>query len=264
MQRLGGPAAFAVGLACFLLALEPGSGSATADRYRLDDVTLAQSVKPSTVSRSFDGTPAVGALFTLNDGKLGTHLCTASVVHSTHGDLVVTAAHCVSGVTGQVAFVPGYANGKEPYGAWPVTATYTDQAWQSDQNPDDDFAFLRIADSHGTPVEDVTGAEQLGDGLAAPTVVEVIGYPDDEDAPMECVNWATLFSSTQLKFDCDNYTDGTSGGPFLAGVPARGGEGTIEGVIGGYEQGGDTPDVSYAATFGPASTALFRTAEASG
>jgi hypothetical protein len=35
-------------------------------------------------------------------------------------------------------------------------------------------------------------------------------------------------------------------------------------VIGGYQQGGDTADVSYASAFGPASTALFRIAAARG
>jgi hypothetical protein len=35
-------------------------------------------------------------------------------------------------------------------------------------------------------------------------------------------------------------------------------------VIGGYEQGGDTPAVSYAAAFGPAVTALYQSAEAGG
>ena len=48
----------------------------------------------------------------------------------------------------------------------------------------------------------------------------------------------------QLEFDCDGYTDGTSGSPFLIGVDAATGDGTMIGVIGGYQQGGDLPDVS--------------------
>jgi V8-like Glu-specific endopeptidase len=219
----------------------------------------------SGTSRAFAGVAAVGALFTMSDGQLGTHFCTASVVHSTDGDLAVTAAHCLAENTGQIAFVPGYANGKEPYGSWPVTAVYTDQAWQSDQDPDDDFAFLRLSDSSGgVPIEDVTGAERLGTASRTPTLVQVIGYPNDANLPVSCPNWAKSFSPTQLEFDCDGYTDGTSGGPFLASVSRTSGQGTIIGVIGGYEQGGDTPDVSYAAAFGPAVTALYHTAEADG
>ena len=37
----------------------------------------------------------------------------------------------------------------------------------------------------------------------------------------------------------------------------------VFGVIGGYEQGGDTPQVSYSSAFGPAVAVLYQTAEAS-
>ena len=50
-----------------------------------------------------------------------------------------------------------------------------------------------------------------------------------------------------MVFDCDNYTNGTSGGPFLAHVNPKTGDGWVIGVIGGYQQGGDTPNVSYSA-----------------
>jgi len=227
--------------------------------------TPSQSPKLSDTGQAFGGVPDVGALFTASAGKLGTHFCTASVVHSAGGDLAVTAAHCMSGVQGQqVVFVPGYANGKEPYGVWPVAAVYTDQDWQSSQNPDDDVAFLRLSDTKGVPVENVTGAERLGTGWPSPALVRVIGYPGDADQPLSCVNWAKSFSATQLEFDCDGYTDGTSGGPFLAGASGASGQGTVIGVIGGYEQGGDTSEVSYAAAFGAAVKALYQKAEAGG
>ena len=183
-------------------------------------------------------------------------------MHSTHGDLVVTAAHCVTGVEGQMAFVPGYVNGKKPYGVWPVTAVYTDQAWQQSQGQNDDVAFLKLASVGGKSVESVTGAEQLAFGAKVPALVQVIGYPDSDDQPISCVNWAKAFSATQLVFDCDNYTDGTSGGPFL--LTASSGHRTAIGVIGGYEQGGDTPDVSYSPVLGATMAALYRSAEAGG
>jgi hypothetical protein len=217
----------------------------------------------SRAGQAFGGTAAVGALFTVSAGKPGTHFCTASVVQSAHGDLAVTAAHCMTGVQGQVVFVPGYANGKKPYGAWRVTAVYTDQAWKSAKDPDDDVAFLRLSDaSGGAPVEDITGAERLGTDWQEPALVQVIGDPDGADQPIACTNWAKTFSPTQLEFDCDGYTDGTSGGPFLADLSAASGQGTVIGVIGGYEQGGDTPQVSYAAAFGTAVAALYHSAEA--
>jgi hypothetical protein len=248
---------------CAALLIPANVGAATVTPAA--SPTPSQSPTISDTGQAFGGVPDVGALFTASAGKLGTHFCTASVVHSAGGDLAVTAAHCMSGVQGQqVVFVPGYANGKEPYGVWPVAAVYTDQGWQSSQNPDDDVAFLRLSDTKGVPVENVTGAERLGTGWLAPALVRVIGYPGDADQPLSCVNWAKSFSATQLEFDCDGYTDGTSGGPFLVSASGASGQGTVIGVIGGYEQGGDTSEVSYAAAFGVAVKALYQKAEAGG
>jgi V8-like Glu-specific endopeptidase len=220
---------------------------------------------PAHGGQAFGGVAAVGALFSENSGQLGAHFCTATVVHSPHGDLAVTAAHCLSGTSGPIAFVPGYANGQQPFGIWQVTRVYTDEAWQSAQDPDHDVAFLRVSPaSDGTRIEDVTGAVQLGTGWAAPALVHVIGYPDSADQPVLCANWTKSFSPTQLEFDCGGYTVGTSGGPFLAGLSGASGQGTVIGVIGGYQQGGDTPEVSYSAVFGAAVAVLFETAEAGG
>jgi hypothetical protein len=58
----------------------------------------APAVPPALLhGRFYDGTPAVGALFTISGGHLGTHFCTASVVNSPVKDLVITAAHCMHG-----------------------------------------------------------------------------------------------------------------------------------------------------------------------
>ena len=216
----------------------------------------------SSSGQSFRGVAAVGALFGESSGRLSSHFCTASVVDSPHGDLAITAAHCVSGASGHIAFVPGYANGTEPYGVWQVTRVYTDPAWQSAQDPDDDVAFLQLSGAPGgAPVEAVTGAEHVATA-AAGGLVRVIGYPNSADQPVSCVNWTKLFSPTQLEFDCGGYTNGTSGGPFLADVSSSSGQGTVIGVIGGHEQGGDLPQVSYSVAFGAAVAVLYQAAKA--
>jgi V8-like Glu-specific endopeptidase len=221
-------------------------------------------VSSSANARDFAGTPAVGALFTMSNGKLGQHFCTASVVHSPDGDLVITAAHCVSGVSG-VVFVPGYDRGATPYGVWTVTKIYTDQSWQASSNPDDDVAFLQVERAGSTvPIEQVTGAEQLETSTSAQQLVEVIGYPNSGNGPITCRNWTREPMSDQLEFDCGGYTDGTSGGPFLARVNRVTGRGTVIGVIGGYEQGGLVPQISYSSMFGANVAALYQLAVAGG
>jgi V8-like Glu-specific endopeptidase len=222
-------------------------------------------ISPSQNGQAYVGTPAVGALFTTSHGRLGQHFCTASVVNSPAGDLLVTAAHCVAGGAQGDVFVPGYHNGVIPYGVWTVTKVYTDHAWATSSDPDDDIAFLSVSHpGSATPIEDVTGADQLATGTSARQLVEVIGYPDGTSEPVACRSWTTEPMPDQLEFDCGGYPDGTSGGPFLAGVNPLTGQGTVIGVIGGYAQGGLTPQVSYSAMFEANVAALYRTAMAGG
>lgn len=254
-----------VGFAAAMLVVPTVSGASrtAADRLTGTPRKALPPGGPSGRNQTFGGVTAVGALFGTDPktGKLEGHFCTASVVHSPGGDLAATAAHCVTQHSGPIVFVPGYDNGREPFGQWRVTKSYTTQAWQATQDPDDDVAFLRIAPApDGVPIEDVTGAERLGTGWPSHAYVQVMGYPDSANQPVWCANWTGRFSPTQLEFDCADYTDGTSGSPFLAGVSPATGEGTVIGVIGGYEQGGDTADVSYSVAFGPAVASLYRTA----
>ncbi len=202
-------------------------------------------------ARSFDGTSAVGALFSVTGGKLGTHFCTASVVHSPNENLLITAAHCVwQRSPGSMVFVPGYHAGVSPHGRWIIRKIFVSSAWAASQDPNDDVAFLLVGQA-GTKIERHTGAEALEIGTPAGQVATVIGYPDTADRPITCTARARGLRPgyKQLVFRCNDYTDGTSGGPFLAHVNPRTGTGQVVGVIGGYEGGGRTPDVSYAARF---------------
>jgi hypothetical protein len=248
-----------------VVTLTPASGAAS-------DIAngLVRAVRhlasTSQNGQAFTGTPAVGALFTTSGGKLGQHFCTASVIDSPDGDLAITAAHCMSGTSGTVDFVPGYDNGSTPDGVWTVTKVYVDQAWKSSSNPDDDFAFLQISQpGSSVPVEDVTGAEQLATGTpASRQLVQVIGYPNSSNQPITCQNWLREPMADQLEFDCGSYTDGTSGGPFLSEVNQSTGQGMVIGVIGGYQQGGYAPQISYSSVLGANAAALYKTAVAGG
>ncbi|HUC22146.1 MAG TPA: trypsin-like peptidase domain-containing protein [Streptosporangiaceae bacterium] len=230
-------------------------------------IGLVIAVRPSassvqTQSARYGQTSTVGALFTLTSAdQLGTHFCTASVVDSPAGDLVVTAAHCMNGRTpSEIAFVPGYSHGLAPFGVWTVSRIIEDQAWLSSADPDDDFAFLVVHQTGANGgVQALTGGEAVGIGVPAGQTVKVAGYPDDKDAMISCENTATSFSPTQYQFDCGGFTGGTSGSPLLADAGTPGGA-TVIGVIGGYQGGGDTPSVSYAAKFSSSLSALYKTA----
>jgi V8-like Glu-specific endopeptidase len=216
----------------------------------------------TAVTAQYGQTSTVGALFTITgSGQLDSHFCTASVVDSPGGDLLITAAHCMHGKTAnQIAFVPDYADGRHPFGVWRVSRILMDQSWMSTGNTDDDFAFLVVAQHGKVPLQRLTGGEAIGVGVPAGQTVEVAGYPNDLNQLISCQNTALSFDPTQYQFDCGGFTDGTSGSPLLANVGPLTGADTVIGVIGGYEQGGDTASVSYAAKFGVSLSALYRQA----
>jgi V8-like Glu-specific endopeptidase len=262
LVRRARPAARGAGLAALvtvgIVATSPSAHGAERLAVRLAAAVRAlprgaTTVPPALVhGRFYNGTPAVGALFTVSGGRLGQHFCTASVVNSAVKDLVITAAHCLRGKrAGQVAFVPEYRRHREPYGSWTVTRVFVDAAWANSRNPNDDVAFLVVSQPGSSrPVQELTGGENLATGWKASHLVRVIGYPDGRQRPITCMARTRAFGKRQMEFDCGGYTDGTSGGPFLANVPPATGEGAVDGVIGGYEQGGNTPSVSYSARFG--------------
>jgi hypothetical protein len=250
-----------------VVTVTPANGAATdiASHVATAVHDLVVSKSEMQNGTSFSGTAAVGALFTSTNGKLDNHFCTASVVNSPSGDLAITAAHCMANVSGTVMFVPGYHSGDAPYGVWQVAKVYVDQAWTSSQSQNDDVAFLKLTRLGSTvPIEDVTGAETLATGTAVKQLVQVVGYPDGQTEPIACENWTSQPMSDQLQFDCGGYTDGTSGGPFLADVNATTGQGVVIGVIGGLQQGGDTPQVSYSIEFESNVEMLYQTAQAGG
>jgi hypothetical protein len=178
---------------------------------------------------------AVGALF-----ANGSHFCSASVVHSAAGDLVLTAAHCVKD---GMSFAPGYHDGVAPFGMWTVASSAVADGWTTSADPDLDFAFLTVHQAgNSASVESLTGANVLGTNRGFTHRITLTGYPDTSDSPVVCEGNTTQSDTYQQRVACPGFPDGTSGGPWVTG-------GEVIGVIGGFELGGDTPDVSYSAYF---------------
>ncbi|MFB9689730.1 trypsin-like serine peptidase [Amycolatopsis plumensis] len=219
-----------------------GTGTTADDAYAAGAPAPVTTPVPTPVTTSAaPAAPAqpaassVGALF-----AGGSHFCSASVVHSGTGDLVLTAAHCVRG---DMTFAPGYHDGVAPFGMWTVTSTAVADGWKSSADPDLDFAFLTVRQA-GNPasLESLTGANVLGTNRGFEHRITLTGYPDTTDSPVVCEGNTTRSDTYQLRVACPGFPDGTSGGPWVT-------EGAVIGVIGGYQLGGDTPDVSYSAYF---------------
>jgi V8-like Glu-specific endopeptidase len=199
----------------------------------------------------FNGVPTVGALFFTTGTQA--HFCTASVVDSFTFDLVLTAAHCVydSGYAANVAYVPEWHKGVSPYGSWAVQTITVAEGWVHSQNPNLDFAFLTVTPPPGTqwPIQFVTGGLRLGINVGYAHPIYVIGYNNTDDRPIGCATKSFKFEADQMKFYCNSFWDGTSGGPWIAHYNPHTGSGIVFGDIGGYEQGGDYPWASYSAYY---------------
>src|SRR5271156_5936694 len=141
--------AAAVGMAMVLVACGHQAQSAPPTSK------LEQAVTGTTnrvIAASVDPDPRVGAVF-LSGSDL--HACTGSVLHSAGGNLVLTAAHCLS-AGGPVRFVPGFAN----------------------KAPRADYAIARVSRPAGGSVEALVGsALTLGSAPGRGTQVAVVAYP---------------------------------------------------------------------------------------
>ena len=203
----------------------------------------AAAQRPPT-SHATNGVRQVGALFP--NASSAQHDCTASVVDSTQGDVLLTAAHCVTGSGAGMIFAPGYHDGISPYGRWTITAAHLAPGWLKSQDPHDDFAFLTVAprpiNGRLTGIERVTGAFQVGDQPRSGQTITVLGYPESSDKGPKTCQTKVYFTRGYPSFDCRGYVAGTSGGPWL--VPS-GNATRVVGVIGGRNQGGCVDSSSY-------------------
>jgi hypothetical protein len=222
------------------------------------DVTVPKGIPTAT---TFSGSPTTGALFYTTGGR--GHFCTASVVDSTADDLALTAAHCVywNAFATNIEYVPGYHDGKQPYGAWPVAAITVASGWKLSHDTDLDFAFLTLATAGGHQIQARTGGLTIGFTRWYSEKIEAIGHNDSGAEPIRCATKSFRFRPGQMEFYCHGFWTGTSGGPWILGYNAKHGTGTVFGVIGGYELGGDYEWASYSAYFGSATKILYEQAE---
>ena len=100
----------------------------------LGAILLPRGGSVSPDAASFTGISQVGALFQ-GAWQSNPHFCSASVVDSPSGDVIATAAHCLSGNGQDLEFVPMYHDGQAPYGAWDVTSASSASAGCSTRIP---------------------------------------------------------------------------------------------------------------------------------
>lgn len=222
-------------------------------------IPTGDTVNNKTSAVPFDGVPKVGAVFFSVGGMVSAHYCTGSVVHSASGDLIATAAHCVydklfGGWNNHIVFVPGYHDDIAPYGVWVATTAYMENYWVAKQDPDVDIAFLKVRRVGGgtESLESVTGADTFSEWPGYANAISIASYPLAASRPVGCSGTTKKYSGTQIELDCAGLPDGASGSPFIASGDR------LVGVLGGFEQGGNTPDTSYSIYFSDRIAKIYR------
>lgn len=211
----------------------------------------------------FDGIPTVGILHPGTD--INAHNCTASVVESKVGNVIVTAAHCISGTGKGLHFVPGFDKGKAPYGSYPVLTAHIHPEWNKRLNINYDYAFLTLGmgkhNGKSTHVQAVVGANKLVTTGGYNNVVEVVSYPNHQSSPVHCSGVHTFEQqANQMGFNCGPLPGGTSGSPWIANYNPKTKRGNVIGNIGGLHEGGCSVNTSFSSKYGSGTLSAYNSA----
>jgi V8-like Glu-specific endopeptidase len=212
----------------------------------------SDSDEPKPDAKQNAKTLRVGAIF--EHDSSGNHFCSASVVDSPAGNVIVTAAHCINGGRGgddksDIAFVPAYSDGNAPFGEWTPERYVMDPRWVKDHNEHYDVAFVVLKDYEGKNIQEVLGGNSADFNAGYRHYVEVTGYPSSYSAPITCSNW-TSEADGYLEFQCGGYYGGTSGSPWVTDYNAQTRTGKVVGILGGYLEGGSVHNISFSSYLG--------------
>jgi len=194
------------------------------------------------------------------------YYCSAGVVNSKNRDVVVTAGHCLKDGRGAWAskwtFVPGYHDGKAPYGGFTARRMFVAKGWSSSADDSDDVGMVAMNTSHGRHIVDVTGGQGIAFGKARPKSAWAFGYPSDPpydgERLVSCHGGLSRDSDTgDHGMRCD-MTEGASGGPWLSSFHRSTGAGTLMSVT--SFKYSDQDDALYGPYFGDQAAAIYKKA----
>ncbi|WP_432931363.1 trypsin-like serine peptidase [Microbispora sp. CA-135349] len=195
--------------------------------------------------------------------------CSASAVRSANRDVVVTAGHCVKDGAGDWAenwtFVPGYDQGRQPYGAFPARRMFVAGPWSRSGNDDYDVGMVAVDDLDGRHLTDLVDGQPIAFDPPRGRRTYGFGFPADPPYDGErllyCAGVPHGDPQRQTRdqgLRCD-LTAGASGGPWLSGFDPASGRGTLTSVS-SFKYSNDHRTM-YGPYFGPAVRDLYRTAE---
>ncbi|MFL6053138.1 MAG: trypsin-like serine peptidase [Actinoallomurus sp.] len=204
--------------------------------------------------------------FTINGADF---LCSAGTVTGANHDLVVTAGHCVQDAAGLWArnwiYVPGYDQGRRPYGAFTSRRVFVPSAWSGRHDENHDVAIVALATLGGRHVADVVGAQTIAFDQPRGVMIYGFGYPTGGHYDGERLAYCSgtphpdahrLTRDQGLRCDM---SEGASGGPWLARFDATAGTGVVTSV--NSFKYSDDPATMYGPYFGAAVRRIYEEAQ---
>ncbi|MEU8250523.1 hypothetical protein [Nonomuraea sp. NPDC048916] len=110
---------------------------------------IGQEKKPSTKTQNVNMPKTIGKVFFVN-GKGEKKWCSATSIQSKYRNLVATAGHCVYDTQSNAdtmtkwVFVPGYYQGKTPWGIYVGKQAFTHYDFDVYEDYDRDYAFVTV------------------------------------------------------------------------------------------------------------------------
>ncbi|MDA0562759.1 trypsin-like serine protease [Streptomonospora sp. S1-112] len=219
----------------------PG-GQAAAEAEPGGQVAVPQAAAASSTGEPWTGGGRVakttGKVFLTLDGRDFT--CSAAVVSADNRDTVITAGHCLKDGTGawvdNWTFAPGYADGDSPYGRYTARQMFVAPQWADSGDDSYDFGMAVLNRSGDRHVQDRTGAHPVAFNTAPGDPTYAFGYPAtgrfDGNRLHYCAGGTKpdTGGTTASGMAC-TMTEGSSGGPWLAGFDPASGKGTVVSVI---------------------------------
>jgi V8-like Glu-specific endopeptidase len=209
------------------------------------------------------------------------YACSGTLVGGKGTDVVLTAAHCVTGGPGKDGatrwatnwmFAPGFVNGLLPYGEYTARRFFVTPDWTGPDSSSEqyDVAFVQVTTGTlygGTgPAQPPTGLPvefAASQDAATASRAYVFGYPSEAPYTGLYQNYCAgtvAASGGSLRTPC-GMTAGDSGGPWLAGFSPRSGHGTVIAVT--TYKVSDNLRVLYGAVLGPQARVLYEQAVSS-
>ncbi|WP_113702280.1 trypsin-like serine peptidase [Nonomuraea lactucae] len=203
--------------------------------------------------------------FTTAEGRNAS--CSGSAVTSANESVVMTAGHCVK-MNGAFhrnwVFVPGFDNGRRPFGTWAASRLLTTQQWNASEDINFDIAAAVMAPLQGRTLVDVVGGQGIAFNQPRRLQMFSFGYPAAPPFDGSTLTYCSgrAFNDTVMTRDqglrC-NMTGGSSGGPWFRSFDESTGLGTLNSV--NSFKYNFAPDFMFGPFFGNEAMALYQAAQ---